>query len=143
MNMQANSTSSFTIVGTIEKILPDGGVINNYVGIDPTPTGITDVDWTNNYSSVSTTVLNPSLDLRIDKGVDNHGRAKTTGNVFSIQVTNVSNVDKSSDVNAPVVVTDTIPAGLTVTDYTGKPNGLASNGWVAAVTNNIYTFTPF
>ena len=140
MNMQANSTSSFTIVGTIKK-MPDGGVINNYVGIDPTPTGITDVDWTNNYSSVSTTVLNPSLDLRIDKGVDNHGRAKTTGNVFSIQVTNVSNVDKSSDVNAPVVVTDAIPAGLTVTDYTGKPNGLASNGWVAAVTNNIYTFT--
>jgi uncharacterized repeat protein (TIGR01451 family) len=140
LNMQANSTSSFTIVGTINN-MPDGGVINNDVGIDPTPTGITDVDLTNNYSTVSTTVLNPSLDLRIDKGVDNHGRAKTTGNVFSIQVTNVSNVDKSSDVNAPVVVTDTIPAGLTVTDYTGKPNGLASNGWVAAVTNNIYTFT--
>jgi hypothetical protein len=36
MNMQANSTSSFTIVGTIKK-MPDGGVINNYVGIDPTP----------------------------------------------------------------------------------------------------------
>ena len=140
MNMQANSTSSFTIVGTIKK-MPDGGVINNYVGIDPTPTGITDVDWTNNYSSVSTTVLYPSLDLKTDKGVDNHGRAKKTGNVFSIQVTNVSSVDKGSDATAPVVVTDTIPAGLTVTDYTGRAGGLAANGWTASVSNNIYTFT--
>lgn len=140
MNMQANSTSSFTIVGTIKK-MPDGGVINNYVGIDPTPTGITDVDWTNNYSSVSTTVLYPSLDLKTDKGVDNHGRAKKTGNVFSIQVTNVSSVDKGSDATAPVAVTDIIPAGLTVTDYTGRAGGLAANGWTASVSNNIYTFT--
>jgi hypothetical protein len=55
------------------------------------PTGITDQDLTNNYSTVSTTVLNPSLDLRIEKGVDNHGIGlKLTGNVFTIQVTNMS-----------------------------------------------------
>lgn len=141
LNMAKNSTASFTIVGTI-KTMPSGGVVTNNVGIDPSPTGITDQDLTNNYSTVSTTVLNPNLDLKIEKGVDNNGIAKLTGNVFTIQVTNISKGDKPVNTSAPVTVTDVIPEGLTVTDYTGKPGGsIATNGWTASVSNNTYTFT--
>lgn len=141
LNVAKNSTASFTIVGTIKNI-PSGGVINNNVSIDPSPSGITDTDLSNNYSTVSTTVLNPKVDLKIEKGVDNHGMAKLGGNVFTIQVTNISSIDKPANTNAPVTVTDVIPAGLTVTDYNGKSGGsIAANGWTTSVSNNIYTFT--
>ncbi len=138
LKLAKSSTVSFKIIGTI-KTIPKGGVINNSVGIDPSPSGITDVDLTNNYSTVSTTVLNPNVDLKVEKGVDNHGRAKLTGNVFTIQVTNISSGDKPANTTYPVTVTDTIPAGLTVTNYTGKSG--TENGWTATKSSNIYTFT--
>ncbi len=140
MNMAANSTATFTVKGTVKRV-PAGGVIVNSVGIDPSESGITDTDLTNNYASVSTTVLNPNVDLNIEKGVDNNGVARTEGNTFSITVSNVSNVDKPGDI--PVIVTDVIPDGLTVTNYTGKggADGLPANGWSVSWTGNTYTFT--
>lgn len=132
MNMAAKSEASFTITGTIGQTMPGGGTINNSVGIDPSPTGITDLDQTNNYFNVSTTVLNPNLDLAIQKGVDNNGAARSSGNTFTLMVNNLSDIDKPA--GQTVTVRDTIPTGLTVTSAMGT-------GWTITHTNNIYTFT--
>ncbi|NLI35471.1 MAG: hypothetical protein GX416_02980 [Bacteroidales bacterium] len=132
MNMAANSEASFTIIGKIGSTMPGGGIINNSVGIDPSATGITDTDQTNNYFNVSTTVLNPNLDLAIQKGVDNNGVARASGNTFTITVSNLSSIDKPD--NQTVSVNDVIPTGLTVTNATGT-------GWTVAHIGNNYTFT--
>ncbi|MFA6702528.1 MAG: hypothetical protein WCS06_07705 [Dysgonamonadaceae bacterium] len=130
LSMAANSESSFTIKGTIKKV-PQGGVITNTVSIDPTRSGITDKDLSNNNATVSSTVLNPNIDLKIEKGVDNNGIAKQIGNKFTIVVSNSSTLIKPT--GQEVTVTDIIPAGLTVTGYT-------ANGWTRTISGNTHTF---
>ena len=132
MTLEANSSATFTIVGKIKDTLK-GKVLNNSVSLDVSNlVGFVDTDLTNNFSSVSTTILNPSEDLKIEKGVDNNGIAKSTGNTFTIIVTNVS--DKVKPEGAEVVVTDVIPTGLTFESSTYP-------GWTLSRSGNNLTFT--
>lgn len=133
MTLEANSSASFTIVGKVKNKLA-GKVLKNSVALDVSNlVGFVDTDLTNNFSSVSTTILNPSEDLKIEKGVDNNGIAKASGNTFTIIVTNVS--DKVKPEGAEVVVTDEIPTGL---DIVGTPSG---SGWTLSRSGNNLTFT--
>lgn len=131
LNMEANSMASFTVTGTVKRV-PQGGVLRNSVAIDPSGTGITDTDLTNNYSSVTTTILNPDVDLKIEKVVDNNGIARQSGNTFTIVVSNMSSQPKPG--GQEVKVTDVIPPGLTVT-------GVTAEGWNQSVSGSTYTFT--
>ncbi len=54
--MEKNSQSSFTIVGKV-KTMPAGERLMNSVKIDPSQTGISEADTTNNYSTASTIML--------------------------------------------------------------------------------------
>ena len=131
MALEANSKGTFTIVGKVKSTLC-GNVLNNSVSLDVSNLeGFIDTDLTNNFSTVSTTILNPSEDLKIEKGVDNNGIAKATGNTFTIIVTNVS--DKVKPAGAEVVVTDVIPLGLTFVSSTNP-------GWTRSNVGNTYTF---
>ena len=130
MSLDANSSASFTIVGQVKKI-PQGGILKNSVAVDPSATGITDADLTNNFASVSTTILSPLTDLKIEKGVNNNGIARLSGNTYTITVSNVSANTKAA--NRQVTVTDVIPAGLTVSGYT-------ATGWTVTNSGNTYTF---
>lgn len=131
LNMAANSEAYFIITGKIKRV-PSGGILINSAAIDPSRTGVSDSDLTNNYSAVSTTVLNPNTDLKIEKSVDNNGIAKSDGNRFTILVSNVSNNIKAFD--QTVTVRDTIPQGLTVTT-------INATGWSVNNSGNSYTFT--
>ena len=131
MTLEANSSASFTIVGTVKNTLK-GKVLNNSVGLDVSNLdGFVDTDLTNNFSTVSTTILNPNVDLKIEKGVDNNGIAQASGNTFTIIVTNVS--DKVKPAGAEVIVTDVIPPGLTFVSSTG-------DGWTRTNVGSTYTF---
>lgn len=137
ITLAPNSTGTFIIKGKLNGIPAGGKIVNNADIIPPEIPGLND-DKTNNHSTVSTTVYNPNLDLSIEKNVDNDGVAQATGNTFTITVTNLSGNDKVA--GSMVTVTDAIPDGLIVTDYTGKSGGLGSNGWIASVNGNTYTF---
>ena len=131
LDMDATSMSYFTVTGNVKRV-PEVGVLVNSVNIDHTPTGITDVDLTNNYSSVSTSVLNPNIYLKIEKGVDNSGIAKLTGNTFTIVVSNMSRANKP--VSQIVEVQDEIPTGLDI----GTIN---ASGWNVSNSGRNYMFT--
>ncbi|MFR0678857.1 lectin-like domain-containing protein [Dysgonomonas mossii] len=137
MTLAPRSTSTFIIKGKLNGI-PAGGKINNNADILPPEIPDLNDDETNNHSTVSTVVYNPNLDLSIEKDVDNHGIALAGGNIFTITVTNLSGHNKVA--GSTVTVTDAIPEGLTVTDYTGKVGGLTANGWTPTVSGNVYTF---
>jgi len=130
LNMTTNSTSTFTVVGTIKNLPAGGGVIKNSVGIDPVPTGITDEDLTNNYYSTTTNVLN--ADFVINNTVNNSCADPTNGNTYTLLVSN--NGTENSIAGNTVTVTDTIPSGFLIT-------GTVGTGWVVSNTGNIYTFT--
>lgn len=131
LNMAANSKATFTIVG---KVLsqPVGNVVKNYVGVNTIPSGITDADPTNNYATVTNTVLSPNVDFTINKVSDSNCANTESGNTYTITVSNVGAT--SSEKNREVTVTDVIPSGLTVE---GTPGG---TGWTTTVNNNTYTF---
>lgn len=137
MTLAPRSTSTFIIKGKLNGI-PAGGKINNNADILPPEIPDLNDDETNNHSTVNTAVYNPNLDLSIEKDVDNHGIALAGGNIFTITVTNLSGHNKVA--GSTVTVTDAIPEGLTVTDYTGKVGGLTANGWTPTVSGNVYTF---
>ncbi|MDD4990806.1 MAG: hypothetical protein PHR83_01115, partial [Paludibacter sp.] len=129
LNMAANTISSFTIVGTINN-LPAGGVLKNAVGVDPTLSGITDEDLTNNNFDVSTNVLN--ADFVVENSVDKSCADITTGNTYTLLVSNTGT--ENSVAGKTVTVTDNIPAGFTITSASG-------NGWAVSHVGNNYTFT--
>jgi uncharacterized repeat protein (TIGR01451 family) len=131
MNLATNSFASFTVVGKV-KAIPTGEKIINNASIDVSGINIIDADKTNNTFSVSTDILNPSVDLKVEKGVDNNGNALTSGNVYNILVSNMSSTDKPA--TKIVTVTDNIPAGNTVTS-------ISASGWTIANTGNNYTFS--
>jgi uncharacterized repeat protein (TIGR01451 family) len=82
LNMVANGTANFKIVGAING-LPSGGILKNNVGVDATPTGFTDPDLTNNKFSVSTDVLSPNVDFVVTKTLDNASSRSLTG-IYSV-----------------------------------------------------------
>ncbi|MBS1549786.1 MAG: hypothetical protein JSS94_07975 [Bacteroidetes bacterium] len=131
VNLDAMKTASFTVVGKI-KTLPPGNSIVNTASLDVSGLNIIDADKTNNSASVQTTVFNSSVDLKIEKGVDNQGTALATGNVYTLLVSNLSSINKPA--SALVTVNDVVPAGLTVT-------GVSAPGWTVSNTGNNYTFT--
>ncbi len=131
LTIDANNSVSFTIVGKAKK-MPGGGTIVNTASVDPTNSGITDTDLTNNQATVTTSILNPNVDLKIEKGVSNNGIAQLSGNTYTITVSNVSTNSKPD--SKVVSVTDIIPEGLTVTGYTAE-------GWSLSQTGNSYTFS--
>ena len=131
LNIAANNAATFTIVGTVLS-QPTGNIVKNSVGIDPTPSGITDQDLTNNYANVITTVLNPNIDFTVSKTVNSPCADATNGNTYNIVV---SNMGASASVNNnTVTVTDVIPAGFTVQSASGT-------GWTVSNSGNTYTFT--
>lgn len=131
LTLDANNSVSFTIVGKAKK-MPAGGVVINSAVIDPSNSGITDTDLTNNEANVSTTILNPNVDLKIEKGADNLGIARLAGNTYTITVSNVSTSAKPN--GEIVTVTDNIPSGISITGYT-------ATGWSVAISGSKYTFT--
>lgn len=131
LNMAANSNATFTIVGRAIS-QPAGNAVKNSVGVDVTPSGITDSDLTNNYASVTSTVLSPNVDFIVEKVLDSNCADPVNGNTFTITVSNVGAT--SSEQNRQVTVTEVIPAGLAVE---GSPGG---TGWTTSVSGSTYTF---
>ena len=123
-------------MGTVKNKLA-GKVLKNSVALDVSNlVGFVDTDLTNNYSTVSTTILNPNVDLKIEKGVSNNGIAQASGNIYSIVVSNVSSINKpATNASKQVTVTDVIPAGLNIV---GTPSG---TGWTLSRSENTLTFT--
>lgn len=131
MTLEANSMASFTVVGTVKNALA-GEVLHNSVELDVTDlVGFIDTDLTNNFSTVSTTILNPNVDLKIEKGVNNNGNASSTGNTYTIIVSNVSSVSKPA--GAEVIVTDVLPPGVTYVSST-------ATDWTTTVAGSTLTF---
>lgn len=132
LNMAANSKATFTIVG---KALsqPTGNVVKNSVGIDVGPSGVIDPDLTNNYATVTNTVLSPNVDFTISKVLDKSCADPVNGNTYTLVVSNMGAT--ASEQNKQVTVTDVIPNGLTVDGIPGGAN------WTTSVNGNTYTFT--
>ncbi|WGQ08608.1 gliding motility-associated C-terminal domain-containing protein [Pedobacter gandavensis] len=129
LNLAANTTSSFTIKGTISPQY-NNSILKNSVGLDPSQTGITDTDLTNNYYTVSTNVLKQNADVAISGVVDNSCYVPG-GNTFNYTVTNQG----STPTVGLVTVRYTAPAGFTVV---GTPSG---TGWTVSLSAGVYNFT--
>ncbi|MBC9910439.1 gliding motility-associated C-terminal domain-containing protein [Chitinophaga varians] len=129
LNMQASSTSTFTVTGTVAS-MPPGKVLSNKVWVTPSATGITDPDASNDTSSVSTNIIAP--DLSITKTHNGNLRKGLNGN-YVLTIAN-NGTDAKPDVSQ-VTVTDVIPTGLTVT---GTPTG---TGWTISMTGATVTAT--
>ncbi|MBB2149313.1 T9SS type B sorting domain-containing protein [Pedobacter gandavensis] len=129
LNMAANTTSSFTIRGTINNNYSNS-ILKNSVGVDPSATGITDTDLTNNYYSVSTNVLRQNVDLAISGTVDNTCYLPS-GNTFNYLVTNQG----ATSTVGLITVRYAPPAGFTVI---GTPSG---TGWTVTLASGVYNFT--
>ncbi|MFL9483866.1 gliding motility-associated C-terminal domain-containing protein [Chitinophagaceae bacterium LWZ2-11] len=131
MNMAANSSASFLVTGTVNSI-PAVGVLKNTSAVDPSQTGITDEDTTNNIFTVTSNVLSGNIDFVINKALNNTCADPVNGNTYTISVSN--NGANSSVAGQTVTVKDAIPAGFTVTSASGS-------GWTVSNSGNNYTFT--
>ena len=129
LNMAANTTSNFVIKGTINTNY-NSNIIKNSVGVDPSSTGITDTDLTNNYYSVSTNVLKQNVDVAISGSVDN-SCVIPGGNTFNYTVINQG----STSTVGLITVRYSPPAGFTVV---GTPLG---TGWTVTLASGVYNFT--
>ncbi|MBN9296363.1 MAG: hypothetical protein J0I41_05090, partial [Filimonas sp.] len=130
LNMDANSNATFTVKGTINSI-PPNGILKNIAAVDPSLTGITDQDTTNNVYTVTSNVLSGNVDFVISKAVDNTCADPTNGNTYTLSVSNTGATN--SVAGQTVTVTDVIPTGFTVTSASGT-------GWTVSNTGNTYTF---
>lgn len=129
LNMAANTTSNFVIKGTINTNY-SSNLIKNSVGVDPSATGITDTDLTNNYYSVSTNVLKQNVDVAISGSVDNSCTVPG-GNTFNYTVTNQGSTSTVGLINVRYAP----PAGFTIV---GTPLG---TGWTVTLASGVYNFT--
>jgi len=129
LKMDGNTISTFTVVGTVKKIPAGGGVLTNTVTVDPSLTGITDDDLTNNEFSVTSYVLN--ADFVINNTLNQTCSDPTGGNTYTLLVSNEGTINSTG--GKTVTVADNIPAGFTVT-------GVTAPGWTVTHTGNNYTF---
>ena len=129
LSMEANTVSTFTVVGTIKGI-PVGGIIKNNAVLDVSQTGIDDQDLTNNTSTATTTI--PNTDFIVNANFDSNCADPINGNNITLLVTNIGST--GSTANNTVTVKDTIPTGFTVMSLT-------NTGWSVSNSGNIYTFT--
>ncbi|NSL89936.1 DUF11 domain-containing protein [Chitinophaga sp. Mgbs1] len=128
LTMGGNSTSSFTVKGTVTAKPNDGRLINTAY-VDPSPTGISDGDPSNDTSRAITNVIVP--DLSITKTHTGNLRKGLSGNY----VITVRNAGPDAKPNLSLVtVTDAVPAGMTV----GTPTG---TGWTISTSGNTVTAT--
>lgn len=132
-------TCTVTPVQVVTCTLPGGGAAGNNIALDritivatavsagvdvPVSATIsaltpTETNFSNNSDGTVTTIEAAEVDLRANKSTQASGRPVTGENYsFLISTTNIGNVDYAGE----VVMTDSIPAGLTVT-------AVAENGW--------------
>ena len=134
LSMQPNSSGTFTIVGTIKNdIALEGKILLNTAVVDPSKTGIVDKDLTDNNSSAVSTIAITTPDLQIQKTVNKPCADIQNENIFTIIVSNISTVDINRTNPTQIIVTDTIPVGLTVVKTAGV-------GWTVSNIGNIYKF---
>lgn len=135
LSMQANSSATFTVVGTIkdDKSL-DGLTLKNVATIDPSQTGIPGDDLSDNSSAAVSNIAVSTPDLQVETSVDKPCADPVNGNTYTILVSNVSMVDINKTNPVQIIVTDTIPAGFT---FVKPANGV----WTASQTGNVLTFS--
>ncbi|HRU63359.1 MAG TPA: gliding motility-associated C-terminal domain-containing protein [Paludibacteraceae bacterium] len=135
LSLNANSSSFFTIVGSIKNDPAlEGASFINSVKIDPSLTGITDQDFSDNYSFAVASVNITTPDLKISMFVDKPCADPVNGNIISILVSNISSVPiNASDPKIQIIVTDTIPPGYT---FIKPPDGT----WAVRQNGNVLRF---
>ncbi|WP_158538632.1 T9SS type B sorting domain-containing protein [Chitinophaga skermanii] len=117
LSMDANSTATFTIKGTVTG-LPPGGNLSTKAYLTRNIPGIPDNDPTNDTSITAVSVQ--SIDLAIRKVV-NGSLSKGSNGSYTLTVTN--NGPSAKPANIEMSVSDFLPAGLTLN---GSPTG---SGW--------------
>ncbi|MBB6500680.1 Ig-like domain-containing protein [Pedobacter cryoconitis] len=130
VNLDANSTGTFTIVGKINSY-PSGGTISNTATFNVGTSGITDPDLTNNTATVSTTVL--QNDLSITKTVNNATPRVNSNVAFTVKVLNNGPLTGNN-----ITVNDLLPAGYTYISSTpsvGTYNSATGVWSVGSLTN--------
>ena len=134
LTMQPQTSSSFTIVGTIksDKTL-EGSTLLNTAYIDPSQTGIMDKDSTDNVSSAVSNIAITTPDLQIQKTVDKPCADPINGNIYTIIVSNISIFPINSP--SPIIVTDTIPTGFKLL------KNASGTTWSLTQTGNILKFS--
>jgi len=129
LKMDGNTISTFTVVGTVKKLPAGAGLLTNTVTVDPSLTGITDDDLTNNEFSVTSYVLN--ADFVMKNTLNQSCSDPTGGNTYTLLVSNEGTINSTA--GKTVTVTDNIPASFTIT-------GVTAPGWTVTHTGNNYTF---
>ncbi len=134
LSMQANTSASFTIVGTIknDKLL-DGLTLMNVATIDPSQTGIPGDDLSDNSSAAVANIAVSTPDLQIETSVDKSCADPVNGNTYTILVSNISMIDINKTNPTDIIVTNTIPAGFT---FVKPANGV----WAVTQAGNVLTF---
>ncbi|QPH40491.1 DUF7507 domain-containing protein [Pedobacter endophyticus] len=133
LNMAAGATGKIIVNGTLSAV-PSGNTLRNTVTIDPTD--ITDLDPDNNVAVVNTPVLAENVDLTLAKTV-NSSCLSTTGNDFSLVVSNVGSLPTNS--GTKIVVTKTYPTSYTFTPLS-NPNWTLGTRTTSG-SNYVYTYT--
>ena len=128
LSFEANSMSSFIMKVTLNNDVSPGNILKNSVGLDPSLSGITDEDPTNNIFTVSTNVSN--TDFKLESSIDKSCVDSINGNTITLLVSNVGTTSS----NGIVTLHDTIPRGFTVINVSGV-------GWDISHSGNIYTFS--
>lgn len=131
-NLASGATATITVNATV---LPGTtGTLTNVASVASTDTSLTENITTNN-TDTETTALTPRIDLRIAK-TDSIDPA-IAGNALTYTIT-VTNDGPSTATN--VVMSDTLPAGVTFTSGTASQGTVTNNAGV--VTGNLGTLAP-
>lgn len=131
VGLPANSTGKITVTGTLTDI-PKGNLLQNTVHIENNE--ITDPDLANNTATVSTPVIAEGVDLTIEKDAVQQCLDAANGNEFTVTVSNMGTADLYYSSTNEVVVTDEIPAGATI-------NNFSSTDWTHTSSGATHTFT--
>jgi uncharacterized repeat protein (TIGR01451 family) len=131
-DMQAGTDATITITAFVTL---QSGTLDNEACVDPADT-IAETDETNNCKTTFATVETPTPDLQINKTADTNN--VTTGQKLNYKLS-VANVGTGPTSTAtPVVVTDNVPADVTV-DQVQTPAGWDCS---ATVGNSVSCTTP-
>ncbi|SFW59901.1 hypothetical protein SAMN02927921_02631 [Sinomicrobium oceani] len=132
VGLPANTTGIITVTGYLDAQIPKGNLLQNTVTVRDDE--ITDQDLENNTSTVRTPVLAEKVDLVVHKTVDEYCLDATNGNAFTVTVANMGTLPAEYNTTSKIRVTETIPAGATM-------SGLSYPGWEMTQSGNVYTFT--